>query len=433
AQSDILGSCTYKNELFVFSMHHGSTLDEVYTLIAKRWSNVNFQSVMLCYIAPKENKRVSLSNDGDVKNMIRLHVFWKINIVEIVAIERIERPNDRVQSIQMNMNRKIVSYDDFSEGEHELLQDKSIDSWRTCIKGEGQIFNGADEFRKSVKNYVIANSRSFKYKKNDKQKVIVCCSDADCEWRIYASLYKGDQLFAIRKCNLVHTCGVSNLRTRGHPNADSNWVSSTIKEKLRDEPSYRPCTILKDLHRDYGLELSYKKAWLGKEIAMQDIHGVDRGSYDRLRWYSSAVRETNPGSIADCEIDSFDNKFRRLFICFHACLVGFLTDCRPLIFLDGTLIKSKCKGCLLSAVSKDANDDLFTIAFVVVDAETDENWQWFCSKLNNGFLSSCLPVPRSFTFFTDRHSGLLKSILLVFPGSHHAYCLRHLVENFKKQ
>ncbi|CAA0841754.1 Unknown protein, partial [Striga hermonthica] len=103
-------------------------------------------------------------------------------------------------------DRKNVQSDDFSEGEDELLQDKSIYSWRSCIKGEGQIFSVADEFRKSVKSYAIANKRSFNYRKNDKQKVIVCCSDVDCEWRVYASLYKWDHQLAIRKCNLVHTC-----------------------------------------------------------------------------------------------------------------------------------------------------------------------------------------------------------------------------------
>ncbi|KAG6517085.1 hypothetical protein ZIOFF_020465 [Zingiber officinale] len=110
-------------------------------------------------------------------------------------------------------------------------------------------------------------------------------------------------------------------------------------DRLRGEPSYRPCMMLKDIHRDYGVELNYNKVWKGKELAMHDIHGVEEGAYDRLRW--------------------------------------------TLVFLDDTHIKNKYKGCILVAVAKDANDDLFTLAYSVVDAENDDNW----------IISSCEAYP----------------------------------------
>ncbi|KAG6489570.1 hypothetical protein ZIOFF_050845 [Zingiber officinale] len=123
--------------------------------------------------------------------------------------------------------------------------------------------------------------------------------------------------------------GSHNLESRGHPKADAVWVSNIVMDRLRGEPLYRPCMMLKDIHRDYGVELNYNKVWKGKELAMHDIHGVEEGAYDRLRW--------------------------------------------PLVFLDGTHIKNKYKGCILVAVAKDANDDLFTLAYSVVDAENDDN------------------------------------------------------------
>ncbi|XP_073154076.1 uncharacterized protein [Henckelia pumila] len=232
----------------------------------------------------------------------------------------------------------------------------TIDAWVNCIRGVGQTFEGAAEFRKCLKNYSVATRRSFVYVKNDSKKVIVICTEKSCEWRIYASKHKSDNIFGIRKCMLKHSCGENNLRSRGHPRADAYWIENVVKEKLRGEPSYRPCTMQQDLQREFGVEL---------EIA----------------------------------------KFGR----------------------------NKYKGCILVAVSKDANDDLFTIAYVVVDAENDVNYDWFCYHLRSVLLShQCIPFDE-FTFFSDRHPSIIKAVNLLFPGSGHAYCLRHLVDNFVKQ
>ncbi|XP_073130753.1 uncharacterized protein [Henckelia pumila] len=150
--------------------------------------------------------------------------------------------------------------------------------------------------------------------------------------------------------------------------------------------------MIKDLQRDYGVELEYHRVWAGKEMTMHGIHGTDEGSYDKLR-----------------------------------------CGCRSLIFLDGTHIKNKYKGCLLVVVAKDANDDIFTLAYAVVCAENDSNWEWFCYHLKNVLASQYIMVFHRYTFFSDRHPGLIKAIQSVFPGSYHSYCLRHLVDNFVKQ
>ncbi|XP_073130833.1 uncharacterized protein [Henckelia pumila] len=264
-------------------------------------------------------------------------------------------------------------------------------------------------------------------------KIIVVCTEHNYKWRVYASRNKADNLFGIRKCNLQHTCGEDNLSGRGHPRADSAWVAYLMKDKLREEPSYRPCAMVKDVHRDFGIDLEYHKAWKGKELAMHDLHGSDKGCYDKLRGYCRAVRETNPGSVADCEIDIVTNKFKWLFLCFNACVVGFATGCKPMIFLDGTHIKNKYKGSILLAVAKDASDNLFTLAYAVVDAENDSNWKWFCFHLRGVLVLQHIMVFENFTFFSDRHPSIIKVVKLLFSRSHHAYCLRHLVDNFVEQ
>jgi len=61
-----------------------------------------------------------------------------------------------------------------------------------------------------------------------------------------------------------------------------------------------------------------------------------------------------------------------MFLCFKASIDGFKLGCRPFIGLNGCHLRSKYLGCLLSAISLDENNELFLIAFVVVEGESGE-------------------------------------------------------------
>ncbi|CAA7024765.1 unnamed protein product [Microthlaspi erraticum] len=57
------------------------------------------------------------------------------------------------------------------------------------------------------------------------------------------------------------------------------------------------------------------------------------------------------------------------------------SSCRPIIGLDGTFFKGIVKGCLLTAVGHDPNNQIYPIAWAVVQAETGDNWLWFMKNL----------------------------------------------------
>ncbi|XP_012849558.1 PREDICTED: uncharacterized protein LOC105969346 [Erythranthe guttata] len=185
-----------------------------------------------------------------------------------------------------------------------------------------------------------------------------------------------------------------------------------MKRKVRDEPGYKPIAILNEVQRKYGVELKYYTAWRCKEKTMYDIHGDESNCYDKLRRYCRALKLNNPGSCADYEIDPQAQKFLRIFISFGNSILNFHRGCRQMICLDGTHIKNKYKGCLLSAVSKDPNDELYTLAYAIVDAENDRNWEWFCNKLKEILVYQNGGLLKNYTIFSDRHSGLIKAIPL---------------------
>ena len=64
----------------------------------------------------------------------------------------------------------------------------------------------------------------------------------------------------------------------------------------------------------------------------------------------------------------------KLYICFDACRKGFLDVCRRVIGFDGCFLKEPLKGELLSAISRDANNQIYPIAWDVVEYENKDSW-----------------------------------------------------------
>lgn len=59
---------------------------------------------------------------------------------------------------------------------------------------------------------------------------------------------------------------------------------------------------------------------------------------------------------------------------FSALRKGFFVGCRRYIGFDTCFLKTVLGGALLAAVSKDCNNKMYPIAWVVVEKETEASW-----------------------------------------------------------
>ncbi|XP_028950990.1 uncharacterized protein [Malus domestica] len=159
-------------------------------------------------------------------------------------------------------------------------------------------------------------------------------------------------------------------------------------------------------------------------MAVFELNGDDVDAYKFLPWYVESARSSNPGSVFELEVVPESNRFLRLFIAYDAWIKGFMF-CRPMLFIDGTFIKNKYKGTLLSCCAKNGNDEIFEVAYAIVDSETIANWRWFLAILS-GILR---PQGRVITFMSDRHDGILKNIQEFFLECPHSFCIVHLKQN----
>ncbi|KAL7173014.1 hypothetical protein ACSBR2_032477 [Camellia fascicularis] len=267
----------------------------------------------------------------------------------------------------------------------------------------------------------------FKYVKNDAVRVTAICKfvmSTGCGWLVHARVSPSNGVMGLKRFISVHSCGAA-VRTYCNPRTGSDLVSDVIAGRVREQPLTRPMDVVFDMKDDYGLDISYRVAWLGVKKARNEVFGDHTMSFDQLRWYSDVVMENNPHSYINLDFDQQTGRFVRYFIAFRACIDGF-NGCRPLLFLYGTFFKGRFKGTLLAAIAKDGNQGLFPVAFAIVDSETSSNWEWFLRHL-----AEVVDGARNLTFVSDRNLSLIQSMPIVFPAAHHAFCLLHLQMNLR--
>ncbi|KAL8209502.1 hypothetical protein R6Q57_006234 [Mikania cordata] len=474
------GSLSYNGgEAHAIDIDEDSKYNDFYMEVAEMFNCIH-NSISIKYFLPGNRKTlITISNDKDLQRMIKFHensssIDVYIMMEEVVAPDVSNMPASRSSRttlseagiladatpcvldddmdeisqhalidstfdvpddladvdehiVNVNQHMDIASEIPLSitlplPGSSEEKHMKAAQQWQNNITGVGQRFNSVNDFRDALRKYSIAHQFAFKYKKNDSHRVTVRCKADGCPWRIHASRLSTTQLICIKKMNPTHTCGGS-IVTTGHQ-ATRSWVAGVIKEKLKVSPNYKPKDIVTDIKEQYGVQLNYFQAWRGKEIAKEQLQGSYKEAYGQLPYFCEQIMETNPGSLATFTTKD-DSSFHRLFVSFHASLYGFQQGCRPLLFLGSVPLKSKYQGTLLAATAPDGDDDVFPVAFAVVDTISDDNWRWFLQQLKAA-LTTC----HGLTIVADREKGLKESISDVFQedGVYHAYCLRFLSE-----
>ncbi|XP_048637596.1 uncharacterized protein LOC125609998 [Brassica napus] len=99
---------------------------------------------------------------------------------------------------------------------------------------------------------------------------------------------------------------------------------------------------------------------------------------------------------------------------------------RKVIIVDGTHLRGKYAGCLLTASAQDGNYQVFPLAVAVVDGENDKAWEWFFNKL-----SQFIPNNDDIVFVSDRHPSIYHGIAKVYPMARHCACILHLKRNIR--
>jgi hypothetical protein len=290
----------------------------------------------------------------------------------------------------------------------------------------GLCFETPEILKKAIRAWSCIHRQDIKLPTNDKKRINAKCS-AGCEWNLWASYSSITKCFMIKTYNPNHSYGCTKT-SKVHA-FTSNFLAERYLESFRADQDMNMKNFSRIIQKEWNMTPGRAKLQRARRLAMKVIYGDEEAQYNMLWDYANEIRRSNPGSSFFVAIDE-NSRFRRAYMCLEASRRGFLQGCRPVIFVDGTFIKTRYRGQLLTAVGMDPNDCIFPIAVATVEVEDTASWTWFLETLKNDLgIANTEP----WTIMSDKQKGLINAVKAVFPESEHRFCVRHMWQNFQQK
>ncbi|XP_076945346.1 uncharacterized protein LOC143616392 [Bidens hawaiensis] len=223
----------------------------------------------------------------------------------------------------------------------------------------------------------------------------------------------------------------------------STFIANEFLPMFKTKPNWSAKYIQTVVREKYKVIINKWMAYNAKRNAYKKLHGSMRDHYSKLGSYIEALRNANPSSTfelltaptgflrEDSDASSSLESFFRLFVCFDGLKKGFLAGCGKVLCLDGYFLNTFLGGILLAAVGRDENNQMYPVAWDVVEGENNDSWEWFMDELRK-----CLEVSdggKCWTLISNQQKGLVNVVHLVWKNAEHKNCARHIYANWHKQ
>jgi len=160
-------------------------------------------------------------------------------------------------------------------------------------------------------------------------------------------------------------------------------IAEKYEKFIITNPSWNFVSMKETVQEEMFANVSISKLKRAKALVMKKALDSMKGQYNRLYDYQVELLRSNTGStvivVKDPEFE--EPIFQRMYICLDALKKGFIAGCRKVVGLDGCFFKGAITGELLCAIGRDANNQMYPIAWAVVERENNDSWDWFCDLL----------------------------------------------------
>ncbi|CAN1278114.1 hypothetical protein LINPERPRIM_LOCUS16538 [Linum perenne] len=180
-----------------------------------------------------------------------------------------------------------------------------------------------------------------------------------------------------------HTCP----RSQEINQATAKFIAIDFLERFRINRDWDVGQIVAEVRLRYGIEVTPRHCYRAKKKAEDMLNGDLKLEYRQLRNYIAELKRADPRGQFMLEVDPHPCEtavyFKRFYVGFSSLKKGFLAGCRRMFGLDGCFLKGEVEGMLLAAVGKDGNNQVFPIAWAVVEGENRSSWTWFIRALTD--------------------------------------------------
>ncbi|CAN1153666.1 hypothetical protein LINPERPRIM_LOCUS14845 [Linum perenne] len=230
-------------------------------------------------------------------------------------------------------------------------------------------FTSMKEVRDAIRKHAIVERRDLRWVKNDPTRVRLTCKWKVCGWLFFASMNNRFKVFQLKNYK-EHVCPEHYKNKFVTPTV----IATHYKDRIKSNPRWKNRHMRQTVREDFGCEVTVMQCSRAKAKVLRTTFESYKTEYALLRSYAEELLRVNPSSSFKIMVDSNNPTneayFQRMYICFDSLKKGFLVGCRFFISVDGCFLKGLCKGELLTAVARDANDQMYPVAWSVVEVES---------------------------------------------------------------
>ncbi|GKC52261.1 hypothetical protein Tco_1075006 [Tanacetum coccineum] len=265
---------------------------------------------------------------------------------KVPDIDDIEEDPDNKQIDPLHKVKKGVVYPAF---------DPNI-PWDKMEPVLGMRYESAHQLKLALTNYGVAHGYQLWYMKNDWRSVLVYCGRNDAEGRCAGKkgnknrvMPNKDRSGSSKQVKKSKVKKVKKVKKK-HVGNDSGslvnfkWIAAQYGKEIIGDPFIPYRKMKDDIRVKYLIDVSLGQCKRAKQRALYDHEGGLIEHYSRLYDYMQAILGSNPGST--CRLDAFESDGSPYF---------------------------KRMGELLTAMGRDANNQMYPIAWAVVRVENAEN------------------------------------------------------------
>ncbi|PPD97882.1 hypothetical protein GOBAR_DD05084 [Gossypium barbadense] len=86
---------------------------------------------------------------------------------------------------------------------------------------------------------------------------------------------------------------------KDHRKLNSKIICTCIMPMVKDMPTIKVSVLIAETQARFQYRVSYRKAWIAKQMAMQQLYEDFDASYNKLQGWIAAMREHVPGNVID--------------------------------------------------------------------------------------------------------------------------------------